>query len=103
MLWSLLIASLVLYPWSRNGVLRWVFFSPVRRSSVNCVIISSDDISGMFTCAGHNSTVLLALSLLLWLGYSSSSFLNDTLLVLYRITYYHDKTMFLFLVVVHVR
>ena len=61
-LWSLLIASLVLYPWSMNGVLGCGFCRTVRRSWVICVSLYYDYVCGMFTCAGNNSTVLITLS-----------------------------------------
>ena len=56
---SLLIASLVLYHWSRNSVLGWGFLITVMKSCVTCVSLSSNNYFGMYKCAGKVSTVLL--------------------------------------------
>ena len=55
-------ASLVLSPWSRNGVFGCGFCNTAMRSCVICVSRSSEDVSGMSMCVGKNSMVLLTRS-----------------------------------------
>ena len=59
---SCAMASLVLSPWSRNGVFGCGFCSTAMRSCAICVSRSSDEVSGISTWTGKNSTVLLTLT-----------------------------------------
>ena len=55
-------ALLVLSPWSKKGVFGCGFCSTAMRSCVMLASRSADEVSGISTCAGKNSTVLLTLS-----------------------------------------
>ena len=92
--WSLLIASLVLSPWSRNGFLGWDFVLQWG----GLVWLVSVCLPMMFlTCKHARESVQLCywINLLLWLGCISSSFWNYAFLVLYKIPQRRDHPVWL--------